>query len=89
MLNVSILLTEPYWGRPELAGAGALRLAEMVVAVIAGALTWGVIWATANAWLHRGLDGAARRWWTFSVELATGLLMLYFAYGSAVRLWAA
>ena len=75
-------------GRPELAGARAGSLLVMAAAVIAGALTWGVIWATSNALLHRGLEGAAKRWWTIFVDLATGLLMLYFAISSAQRLLA-
>ena len=48
----------------------------MAAAVIGGALTWGVIWATSNAILHRSLEGAAKRWWTIFVDLATGILML-------------
>jgi len=58
----------------------------VAAAVIAGALTWGVIWASANAVLHRNLEGAAKRWWTVFVDLATGALMLYFAVSSAQRL---
>ncbi len=75
-------------GRPELAGARAGSLLVMAAAVIAGALTWGVIWASSNALLHRGLDGAAKRRWTIFVDLATGLLMLFFAVSSAQRLLA-
>jgi hypothetical protein len=73
-------------GRPELAGAKADSLLVMAAAVIAGALTWGIIWATANALLHRSLGGPAKRTWTIFVDLATGLLMLYFAATSAERL---
>ena len=61
-------------GRPELAGAKAASLLVMAAAVIAGALTWGVIWATANALLHRSLEGGTKRAWTTFVDLATGLL---------------
>jgi threonine/homoserine/homoserine lactone efflux protein len=95
-LGAAMALTSPwnvaFWlaamGRPELAGAKAGSLLIMAAAVIGGALTWGVIWATANALLHRGLDGAAKRAWTIFVDLATGLLMLYFAATSAQRLLA-
>ena len=73
-------------GRPELAGARAGSLLVMAAAVIAGALTWGVIWASSNALLHRTLEGPAKRWWTILVDLATGMLMLYFAVASAQRL---
>ena len=93
-LGAAMALTSPwnvaFWlaamGRPELAGAKAGSLLVMAAAVIAGALTWGIIWAASNALLHRGLEGAAKRWWTILVDLATGLLMLYFAMSSAQRL---
>jgi len=93
-LGAAMALTSPwnvaFWlaamGRPELAGAKAGALLVMAAAVIAGALTWGVIWASANALLHRGLGGGAKRAWTIFVDLATGLLMLYFAATSAARL---
>ncbi len=93
-LGAAMALTSPwnvaFWlaamGRPELAGAKSASLLLMAGAVIAGALTWGVIWATANSLLHRGMEGAAKRWWTIFVDLATGLLMLYFAVASAHRL---
>ena len=93
-LGAAMALTSPwnvaFWlaamGRPELAGARAGSLLVMAAAVIAGALTWGVIWASANALLHRSLDGGAKRVWTIFVDLATGLLMLAFAASSAQRL---
>jgi threonine/homoserine/homoserine lactone efflux protein len=93
-LGAAMALTSPwnvaFWlaamGRPELAGARAGALLAMAAAVIAGALTWGILWATANALLHRTLEGAAKRWWTIFVDLATGALMLYFAAASAQRL---
>ena len=95
-LGAAMALTSPwnvaFWlaamGRPELAGARAGSLLIMAAAVIAGALTWGVIWAASNALLHRGLKGAMERWWTIFVDLATGALMLYFAVSSAQRLMA-
>jgi threonine/homoserine/homoserine lactone efflux protein len=95
-LGAAMALTSPwnvaFWlaamGRPELAGAKAGSLLITAAAVIAGALTWGVIWAAANALLHRGLEGRAKRWWTIFVDLATGLLMLVFAASSAQRLMA-
>lgn len=93
-LGVAMALTSPwnvaFWlaamGRPELAGAKAGALLVMAAAVIAGALTWGVIWASANALLHRSLGGGAKRAWTIFVDLATGLLMIAFAATSAARL---
>jgi threonine/homoserine/homoserine lactone efflux protein len=93
-LGAAMALTSPwnvaFWlaamSRPELTGAKAGALLIVAAAVIAGALTWGVLWATSNALLHRGLEGAAKRWWTIGVDLATGALMLYFAAASARRL---
>ena len=66
--------------------AWANRAGPMVAAVIAGALTWGAIWASANALLHQTLEGPAKRWWTIFVDPATGTLMLWFAATSAQRL---
>src|SRR5271166_1843532 len=95
-LGAAMALTSPwnvaFWlaamGRPELAGARAGSLLIVAAAVITGALTWGVIWATSNALLHRTLEGPAKRWWTIFVDLATGALMLWFAVSSAQRLMA-
>jgi threonine/homoserine/homoserine lactone efflux protein len=95
-LGAAMALTSPwnvaFWlaamGRPELAGARAGSLLIMAAAVIAGALTWGLIWASSNALLHRTLEGPATRWWTILVDLATGMLMLWFAVSSAQRLMA-
>ena len=93
-LGAAMALTSPwnvaFWlaamGRPELAGAKASALLAMAAAVIAGALAWGVLWAAANALLHRSLAGAAKRAWTVFVDLATAALMLSFAVASAERL---
>jgi len=93
-LGAAMALTSPwnvaFWlaamGRPELTGASPGALLIVAAAVIAGALTWGVLWAISNAVLHRSLEGWAKRWWTIFVDLATGLLMLYFAASSAQRL---
>jgi len=74
-------------GRPELSRYGVRALLIMAAAVIAGALTWGVLWSWSVVFLHRSADsGAGGRWWTFAVDLATALLMAYFAINSAMRL---
>jgi len=96
-LGAAMALTSPwnvaFWlaamGRPELTGADATHLMAMAGAVIAGALTWSLLWALFNRVVHGALEGAAQRWWTILVEAATGALMLYFAYGSVMRLMAA
>jgi threonine/homoserine/homoserine lactone efflux protein len=91
LLGLSMALTSPwniaFWlaaiGRPELAGVGAGSLLIVVAAVVSGALTWGVLWSGIVVLLHRSAPG---RWWDIGARLATGLLMLYFAGASAVRL---
>jgi threonine/homoserine/homoserine lactone efflux protein len=94
-LGAAMALTSPwnvaFWlaamGRPEMAGYAPPALLVMAGAVIAGALTWGVLWSSSVVLLHRRADsGAAGRWWAFAVDLATGALMAYFAFGSATRL---
>ncbi|HYA74199.1 MAG TPA: LysE family transporter [Roseiarcus sp.] len=94
-LGAAMALTSPwnvaFWlaaiGRPEMAGYATPALLVMAAAVIAGALTWGVLWSGSVVLLHRRADsGAAGRWWAFGVDLATGALMAYFALRSLTRL---
>ncbi len=96
-LGAAMALTSPwnvaFWlaaiGRPEMAGYATSALLIMAAAVIAGALTWGLLWSGSVVLLHRRADsGAAGRWWTFSVDLSTGALMAAFALRSALRLLA-
>jgi threonine/homoserine/homoserine lactone efflux protein len=96
LLGAAMALTSPwnvaFWlaamGRPEMAGYATPALLVMAAAVIAGALTWGVLWSGSVVLLHRRADsGAAGRWWAFGVDLATGALMAYFAFRSAARLF--
>ena len=94
-LGATMALTSPwnvaFWlaamGRPELAGAEAAHLLILAAGVLAGAATWGLIWASTTTLAHKGLEGAAKRWWTILVDAATALLMLWFAAQSAMRLW--
>ena len=91
LLGVGMALTSPwnvaFWlaavGRPEIAGSGTPALLAMAAAVIAGALTWGVLWSSAVVLLRRRATG---RWWDATVKALTGALMLYFAVESARRL---
>lgn len=93
-LGATMALTSPwnvaFWlaamGRPELAGADAAHLLTLAAGVLAGAATWGLVWASATSLAHKGLEGGAKRWWTILVDAATALLMLYFAVQSAIRL---
>jgi len=95
LLGAGMALTSPwnvaFWlaamGRPELTGYGLAAPLIMAAAVIAGAMTWGVLWSGSVVLLHRRADtGAGARWWTFGVDLATAMLMAYFAVNSAMRL---
>lgn len=69
-----------------MAGYATATLLIMAAAVIAGALSWGVLWSLSVMLLRgRGGPGAAR-WWAFGVDLATSALMATFAFRSAARL---
>ncbi len=96
LLGASMALASPwnvaFWlaamGRPELSGNSAYALLAMAAAVISGALTWGLVWSGSVVLLRRraGSDQAAK-WWAFGVDLATALLMIYFAVNSAIRIF--
>ena len=91
LLGATMALTSPwnlaFWlaavGRPEMTRFGLPAMLVVVAAVIAGALTWGVLWSGAVLLLRRR---AAGRGWSVGVKAATGALMLYFAVRSAVVL---
>jgi threonine/homoserine/homoserine lactone efflux protein len=95
LLGAGMALTSPwnvaFWlaaiGRPEMAGYRLTELLTMAAAVLAGALTWGIIWASSVTLIgRRAGSGDSARWWTFGVDLATGALMAAFAVRSALRL---
>jgi threonine/homoserine/homoserine lactone efflux protein len=95
LLGAGMALTSPwnvaFWlaaiGRPEMSGYRLAELLTMAAAVLAGALTWGIIWASSVTMLgRRASSGDSGRWWTFGVDLATGALMAAFAVRSAMRL---
>lgn len=91
LLGMSMALTSPwnvaFWlaavGRPELAGQGIAAMATVAAAVLVAASLWGVVWSGAVVLLRQR---AAGKWWDVGVKTATGLLMLYFAATSALRL---
>jgi len=95
LLGASMALTSPwnvaFWlaaiGRPEFSGDGTGALLVLVAAVIAGALTWGLLWSGSVVLLHRRAGGGGR-WWDVAVKSLTGALMLYFAVSSACALLA-
>jgi threonine/homoserine/homoserine lactone efflux protein len=89
VLGATMALTSPwnaaFWlaavGRPEVSRYGTAALFVVVAAVIAGALTWGLLWSGSVVLLHRRAGGG--RWWDVGVKALTGALMLYFAATSA------
>jgi threonine/homoserine/homoserine lactone efflux protein len=97
LLGAGMALTSPwnvaFWlaaiGRPEMSGYRLAELLAMAAAVLAGALTWGIIWSGSVTVLRRRADsGDSGRWWAFGVDFATGALMAAFAIRSAMRLLA-
>jgi threonine/homoserine/homoserine lactone efflux protein len=91
LLGMGMALSSPwnvaFWlaaiGRPEMARHGTTALLLVAAAVLAGALTWGVLWSTSVVLLRRRATG---RWWEVGVKGLTGSLMLYFAATSADHL---
>ncbi|HET9019179.1 MAG TPA: LysE family transporter [Acetobacteraceae bacterium] len=91
LLGVTMALTSPwnvaFWlaavGRPEMTRYGLPALLVVAGSVIAGALTWGVLWSGAVLMLRRRATGRA---WNVAVKALTGALMLYFAARSALLL---
>lgn len=91
LLGMTMALTSPwnvaFWlaavGRPEMTRFGLAALLVVAGSVIAGALTWGLLWSTAVLLLRRRAAGRA---WTVAVKALTGALMLYFAVRSALLL---
>lgn len=91
LLGATMALTSPwnvaFWlaavGRPEMTRYGMAALLVVAASVIAGALTWGVLWSTTVVLLRRRAAGRA---WSVAVKVLTGGLMLYFAAGSAAAL---
>ena len=95
LLGAGMALSSPwnvaFWiatvGRPEMARLDGAEIAVVVASVIAGALVWGVLWSASVVLLHRRFDQTGGRdWWGIVVKALTGVLMLWFAFGSATAL---
>ena len=96
LLGMGMALSSPwnvaFWlaaiGRPEMARHGTGALLLVAAAVLAGALTCGVLWSASVVLLRRRAPGRwwEGRWWEVGVKALTGALMLYFAASSAARL---
>jgi threonine/homoserine/homoserine lactone efflux protein len=94
-LGATMALTSPwnvaFWlaaiGRPEMTRLGTTSMLVVAGAVLAGALVWGFLWASSVVVLHRRFDqGGERDWWGITVKGLTGVLMAWFAWGSATAL---
>jgi threonine/homoserine/homoserine lactone efflux protein len=91
LLGMTLALTGPwniaFWlavmGRPGIAQAGLGASLVIAGAVILGAASWGLIWAGATTLLGLRATG---RGWDVAVRGLTGLLMLYYAIESTLRL---
>ena len=91
LLGLTLALSGPwniaFWlavmGRPGVAQAGLGASLVIAAAVILGAGSWGLLWSGATTLLRWG---AAGRGWDIAVRGLTGLLMLYFAAVSTMRL---
>jgi threonine/homoserine/homoserine lactone efflux protein len=93
LLGLTLALTSPwniaFWlaaiGRPEMSGQGPAALLLVIAGVVTGVLLWGFLWSGVVLLLRRAASGRA---WDVAVKTLTGLLMLYFAATSILRLLA-
>ncbi|HYM29793.1 MAG TPA: LysE family transporter [Candidatus Cybelea sp.] len=91
-LGLTLALTSPwnitFWlaviGRPEVAQGGPNGAFVLAAAVMAGTLTWVTVFCAAVAVLKTRFGGP---WWDVFTKAATGLLLIYFAAGTAARLF--
>ncbi len=91
LLGLTLALTSPwniaFWlaaiGRPELSGQGLGALLVVILGVVVAVLTWGFLWSGIVLLLRRTASGRA---WDIAVRTLTGVLMLYFAATSIIRL---
>lgn len=93
-LGLSLALASPwnvtFWlaalGRPGVAETGTAGLLVLVLGVVLGASSWGLI-LTLSATLMRGrISAGAGRWAAILMNAATAALMLWFAFGAAAAL---
>jgi threonine/homoserine/homoserine lactone efflux protein len=93
-LGLTLALTSPwniaFWlavmGRPDAAGWDLWARLIVALAVTAGASTWGLVLSGATVLLRLKGTGLT---WDILAKAATGLLMLYFAANSVIRLMGA
>ncbi len=90
-LGLTLALTSPwniaFWlaviGRPEITRQGFANMLVVIASVVTAALLWGFLWSGLVLSLRRAASG---RTWEVVMKTLTGLLMLYFAVTSIVRL---
>jgi threonine/homoserine/homoserine lactone efflux protein len=91
LLGLTLALTSPwnlaFWlaaiGRPEMSALGLATMLTVAAGVMLGAVLWGTVWSGLVLGLRRAASG---RTWDIAVRSLTGLLMLWFAATSIVRL---
>lgn len=91
LLGLTLALTSPwniaFWlaviGRPEVTRQGFSDMLTVIAGVVTAALLWGFLWSALVLVLRRAASG---RTWEVVVKTLTGLLMLYFAVISILRL---
>ncbi len=96
LLGLTMALTSPwnvtFWlaaiGRPGMNAIGLAGLLTVVVAVMAGAAAWGVVWCAVVLFTRsRAGDGSAR-WGAVVMNGATAALLIWFFVGAALRVFA-
>ncbi|MDE3239810.1 MAG: LysE family transporter [Paracoccaceae bacterium] len=93
VLGATMALTSPwnvtFWlaavGRPGMSDLGLPVLLLTVVAVIAGAAAWGLVWSATVVIAHRRV-GAGGRWGAVLMNGGTALLMLWFIVEAVMKL---
>ena len=94
-LGLSLALASPwnvtFWlaalGRPGVVDSGVAGLFMLVLGVVLGASSWGLILSLSATFLRGRFSAAAGRWAAVGMNAATAALMLWFAVQSARRLY--
>ena len=94
LLGLTMALTSPwnvtFWlaaiGRPGMNAIGLTGLLTVVVAVMAGAATWGLIWCAVVIYTRSRASAGSGRWGAVAMNGATAALLIWFFIAAARRL---
>ena len=94
VLGLTMALTSPwnvtFWlaaiGRPGMNTIGLTGLLTVVVAVMAGAATWGVVWCAVVLYTKSRAGAGSGRWGAVAMNAATAALLIWFFIGAALRI---